>query len=115
MEYNEEGLLRLRNAIVEKAAKDYLYERKYELSHKDGGSIFHKSEIESLRKWFLGAGFESMGLKIEGSFLLHKLDEIADTSRQVRSRVTPEKPRRNMTDAEIMAIIDDYKERNGRG
>lgn len=94
MGYNIEGVLCLRNAIVEQAAKDYLSLKKSisKLEEQDKISKWKQNELDIKRsqlaylvKWFMSDSFGDLDLKVSGAYIVERLDEI-DESKQIRHK-----------------------------
>lgn len=99
MKYNSDGILYLRNAIVEDAAKEYLSlkksiakleklknPRKWKLNELET----KRSRLEYLKKWFRSEDFDCLGLKLSGKWYLEQLDAI-DVSTQIHHQRIQEK------------------------
>lgn len=73
MQYDIDGVLRLRNAIVEKAAEDYLSAKK-----AIAGTSIRSTEAEAIRKWFLFGGYNDLETGVSGAYIIKELDKIAE-------------------------------------
>lgn len=88
MEYNEEGIIKLRDAIVEQAAKDYIAIKKYILRHFNKPCTEKKWELENITRWFRSSNFDDMKTGCSGDYFIKKLDEMVEDDMQVaRKRV----------------------------
>lgn len=78
-EINYEGLLRLRNAIVEQAAKDYVIAKRKLLAHPE--LDLHRTaaygECMMLERWFLSTRYSDLVPNISGQWMLDRLNELA--------------------------------------
>lgn len=88
MKYNKDGILMLRNAIVESVAKDYINTKTYILKHPYQPCTAQKSELERLANWFRSSKYDDMDLGISGDYILKKLDEMVENNvKPIRRRV----------------------------
>lgn len=78
MEYNEEGILNLRDAIVQQVAKDYITTKKYILKHPNKPCTAQKSELEIITRWFYSNKFEDLKTGCSGDYFIRKLDEMVE-------------------------------------
>lgn len=73
MSYNVEGVLNLRNAIVIKAADDYLRAKT-----AIAGTGLRSPEAEKIKKWFIEGGFNDLETGISGEYIIDELDKLAE-------------------------------------
>lgn len=85
MKYNTDGILLLRNAIVEDAAKEYIsLKREIERLKKQPASEkrritmeYKEYKLSKLKEWFLSEEFDGLALSHDGSFYIRKLDALS--------------------------------------
>lgn len=78
MEFNEQGVLALRNAIVEQAAKDYL---KY---YNTKGP--QSSYVISIERWFRSVAFAGLATGYSGDWFIRNLREMAEKGEKIEKR-----------------------------
>lgn len=74
MDYNVEGLITLRNAIVEQAVKDYARVKRYLLTHPNRPCVLQKAELEQIQRYFLSDSF----VECDGEYIIKKLDRMIE-------------------------------------
>lgn len=83
MKYNEDGLIRLRNAVIENAAKEYIQLKRLINRHPEKEKLHYGVELNNLKSFFLSRRYELYGMSVSGEYMLRKLDEMAEGSRKI--------------------------------